>query len=103
MVERLMQGSSKETKKKPFKLPTSSALSQVKSFLPKLKSANDKLTEDDKQDIGIENVPETCESYVQMDVALFPDSDEDSDTEDDTRLTCKLKLHSDVSKIVELN
>jgi len=91
LVEKMMRG---EKGLRTSKIPSSSVLTQVKSFLPQIKSANDRLTEKDKLQVEIsfdtdvkasddENNSSSSkpEKFVKMDIAMFEDTASDDDAE----------------------
>ncbi|XP_071810091.1 NOP protein chaperone 1-like [Asterias amurensis] len=76
------------TKKKPYRMPPSSVLSQVKSFLPMMQEANSKLEErlrtTPAEDLDIENIQDCEQEIIEMNLSVF--AQDDSSSEDDGSL-----------------
>lgn len=69
---------------KTFKLPPSSILSQVKSFLPQMKMANQELQNRPAEEIDIEHVSEDQDRVIEMNIAVVEQSSDfskDNDSE----------------------
>lgn len=67
---------------KTFKLPPSSILSQVKSFLPQMKMANQELQNKPAEEIDIEHVSEDQDRFIEMNIAVVEQSSDFSDDND---------------------
>ncbi|XP_038068873.1 uncharacterized protein LOC119738190 [Patiria miniata] len=74
-------------KKKPYRMPPSSVLGQVKSFLPKMQEANSQLEERLKtaapEDLDIENITDCENEVIEMNLAVFAEDDNSSSDDDD--------------------
>jgi len=88
MIQRLLKEKSRKT---PTPVQPSSVLAQVKSFLPKLKIANEELEKSDAAtttEFG--TVPPNIKTYIEMNLALYEESSDSDDGDDELELTPKL-------------
>jgi len=70
-------------------LKDSSILARAKSFLPQIKSANEKLQETEPKEFNLEDVDtESDKPYIEMDLALVSDNESsDSSSEDECEVS----------------
>lgn len=68
-----------------YKLPVSSAFSQVKDFLPRMKAANDQLLQADPSSLDNINIENTndCTEVIEMTLALVEAESTSSENEND--------------------
>jgi len=87
MIQRLLKEKSVKT---PTPVQTSSVLAQVKSFLPKLKIANEELEKSNTTTTEFGTVPPDMKTYIEMNLAVFEESSDSDDGDDHLELTPNL-------------
>lgn len=97
-----------KTEMKTFKLPPSSILSQVKSFLPQMKMANQELQNKPAEEIDIEHVSEDQDRFIEMNIAVVEQRSDFSDDNDSEHCSDSDSDNSDtdeclIGKVTENN